>query len=591
MRKNEKKLNDFLTGVSDFFAKHTDENGRNFCAKHKVEHVGKTVYSIGIDIHLFNSTGEDKYKDRVIKRAKRIITLIGEEKGTHFFIPTGDPKWNMSNRIIDSGAAVDMLSLVLLNADKLSVDKQLLSEISSVVETCSDTYLVINAVKKDHTNQRLWGATGLGTSYKFFKKEEYKKAIQDSCERSFNEYLEDGSIPYVTDEGGLKTHSSIVDTTTYYHSRHIAFMSYALDSVGDLDEELFSRMKPTIDFLIGMYQANGVKNIRLETKRWYFTSSYEIASHSYDVHALALAYRYTKDPKYAYYAVESLKQLYKHQVRDDGGIEDHLGETSNFQCPYFWNSHCAWLTRVYDVVEDLFEAAEEFCPHHEDWFENTQLLNFRNENYAFMVRGNKKPTDSLWGPSIGGGSLLYFGSKENKFKNELKTEECGYNQPANFYIKKFKWNPKEWFNLPFSNIRAHLYHIKIELRASNYSVAWYKTKNLMKKELSFFRYYSSHNCLNTKVNRHTNEIIFHGRLANFLGDTYDSIKTIRSYKYVDGSLQVTEKISSPTHIKKISYILPTNKVQDIKTDGKHKFNKREVVVKDLNFCEISYFLK
>ena len=166
---------DFFKGVSNFFANLTSSDGSLICYKHvATEHTGKNIYSVIIDSKLYELTGEEKYYERALSRVKRTVGLIIQdpEYGYWTFHPGRFGKRNMSNVVVDAGACLDVLSNFYLQyAHKLTTEEK--DKIKDVIFKNGDTFLSERGLKKDVTNQRLWGGTGLARAYKAFKKEEY----------------------------------------------------------------------------------------------------------------------------------------------------------------------------------------------------------------------------------------------------------------------------------------------------------------------------------------------------------------------------------------------------------------------------------
>ena len=149
---------EFLRRISNYLWNQTDNKGTTICYKHNIEHTGKNVYSIIIDTKLYDLTKNKTYFERAKKRAFRTIkTLVKDpDYGYWIFYPGRLDGRNMSNSVIDGGACVDSLSTFYqVFKDRLTEEER--DSILDAIYKVSETYLKIAVVKKEVTNQRLWG--------------------------------------------------------------------------------------------------------------------------------------------------------------------------------------------------------------------------------------------------------------------------------------------------------------------------------------------------------------------------------------------------------------------------------------------------
>lgn len=540
------QFTNFLRGVSDYFNNISLPDGKIICPKHRIEHTGKNAYSIIIDSELYKVTRDEKYFERAKKRAFRTIeNLIQDpEYNGWIFWPGRLDGRNMSNSVIDSGSSVDSLATFLLEAgNKLNEEEK--EKIKDAILKNCDTYLKTACVEKEITNQRLWGATGLAAGYKIFQKEDWKIAVLRSIERSFEEMWQDGVFPYHPNYKDYGIFQGINDTTPFYHSRCIAFIYYALESIGESLENYKEKLIKATDLLLGFYQEDGIKNINLETKRWYFLSDYEIASNVYDVYAFLKTYQLTGNKIYFEYAIKSLNQILKHQL-NDGGITANFGEQHNFQCRLFWNANCAWLARLVEKfsvlnIDDRSRLVPNKCLK---YFKNSDIVKYKNENYACVLRGSKQPQNVAWGPRIGGGSLLYFGKKENSWRNELKFKEWGSADPLNFYLEAKLPSQGNFWGENKGDLRALVYYIKVELKAWNFKTVWRRAKDFFKKIWNQNKDFASHFSgeVKTLIDEVNKKVIFEVIPTRRNGEELEGVVLKREYVFDEKSLKIREII-------------------------------------------------
>jgi len=560
---------DFFKKISDYFWKQTKTNGSLICPRHRIEHTGKNVYSIIIDLELYKKTDQEQYFQRAKSRVRRTLQNLVQDpdSGARIFYPGRLNRWNMANSVIDAGACVDALSnFFLAYRDRLSENEK--KEISDAIFRVSDVYLKNAAVTKEITNQRLWGATGLAMAWRIFKKDDWKRATLESVNKSLSEMWPDGTFPYHSFWRQYKIYEGIYDTTTFYQSRCIAFIYHILESLGESLDKYKEKLIRATDLLTAMYQPDGVKNINLECKRWYWLSSYEVVSNAFDVYALSKTYEITGNKIYAYYARKSLEKILRHQLLD-GGIDSHLGESqNNFQCRIFWNSHLAWLARSANKIPQF--SSENTKEYH--YFSDSDILKFKNEYYSCILRGRKKPMNLMLGPAVGGGSLLYFGNARNKWENSLVKGEGNFI----FYAKENYWkNLKRYLISNKREVKSRIYHTLVELHALNIRSFFVLLFTILKKILSSARaIYSSQWAVKVAIQKEGNKIIWQVSPAKRCGRELKGVKISREYVFEQNKLLVREQLFLEHDVGKnikYKYIPPCN-AKSFSADGGNSYS-------------------
>ena len=555
---------EFLQSVSNFFQHYTKPDGSLTCFKHHLEHTGKNIYGAFVDMTLYEQTGEERYFDQAKQRVLYTTTKLVDDNSAKVFWPGRLHKMNMSNSVIDSGACSDVLATFLRKyQNRLTDDEQ--KQIWSVVEQNCDTYLMKACVGKEYTNQRLWGATGLASAYMVEQKPAWKEALQASLRVSFNDMHADGSIPYTTKIKEHNLHAGVHDTTPYYHSRHIAFMLHVVDALGEESDMWFEKLKPMTEFLIAMYQQNGLKSMHLEAKRWYFLNPYEVASHSYDVNVFLRYFEKTKDMRYAYYAKLSTKQLFKHAFRVEGGIDDHVGGVRNFQCPFFWNSHVAWFARVVKGVGHILEEDIQKPQPSVTFFPNADVIRSVKETYAFTVRGKKQAMSLLVGPPVGGGSIIYFGSKQDGFKNILAYFEWDQSMPLTFSLRSGT-RSLGYIKKNLVDFRALAFFAKVELLARDWGSLWYRIKEIGSKLWYQDTLASSAFFCAPLVKYKDDTVTYTSALANRAGSLVEGVTLTRTYEIQEKELNVRERVQIDRPVGNITFHLH-EALEDLAIEG------------------------
>ncbi len=332
-------LDMFVRGAVSYL----EENQR--CRKHHVEHTGSNCYLLDF----YSTLGE-------VEKGKKLIaylfTLVTDTKGGQVFYPGHINPMNMSQNVIDTGACVDSIARFLhVHRQAFSVAEH--EEYAAQLREIAESYLVSATEGKYITNQRLWGLTGLASYARYERTHVYDGLIKRSIEQAFTDMTPDGFflyMPHAREHGNFEGYDGL---TTFYQSRCTAFIRYSLDAAGIDPTQYEDRLRQSERALLAMYLIDGTKDLRLECKRWYWQSSYEVASAGFDAYALA----HSSEPAADVALQNLLFQVRRHFSR--GYLRSHLGTSVNFQCPIFWTAHFAWALRA-PGLHARFNVADGF---------------------------------------------------------------------------------------------------------------------------------------------------------------------------------------------------------------------------------------
>lgn len=311
------------------------------CTKHHVEHTGSNAYLLD----MYDYLGEIETGKTLIWYLFGLIVTSPEE--AKVFYPGHMNPMNMSQNVIDTGTAVDTIARFAAK-HRTAFSEEEHARIRTALKEVVEGYLAEAARTKQITNQRLWGLTGVASYARYVSEEDrYRTIAKESIERAFRDMTADGFFRYFPNP---PRHSLPYDNmTTFYQSRHTAFIEYALSVFGDR-EHYANEIEKSNQALLSMYRSDGIKDLRMECKRWYWLSPYEVASHTFDAYALS----HSRMPE----AGAALKNVL-YQVREhfyDGFLHSHKGANHNFQCPIFWTAHLAWLVRIPNIERRFNEA-------------------------------------------------------------------------------------------------------------------------------------------------------------------------------------------------------------------------------------------
>lgn len=353
------------------------------CPKHHVTHTGSNAYLLDFYLYLKEDTKGKQFLFKLLE------LIVANPDGGKVFYPGHLNPMNMSQNVIDTGTAVDAIARFTHERQKLfSEDEH--EYIKNALQEVVETYLSEAARSKKITNQRLWGLTGVA-SYAHYVGEEqkYHDLAKESITKAFRDMTIDGFFRYYPDPGlELEQYD---DITAFYQSRHTTFIMY-VTSLLRLDSSQFQKdLDKSMHALLAMYTEKGVKDMRMECKRWYWLSPYEVASHAFDAYALAHS-----SVEGASSALQNVLFNVRTHFRS-GKLNAAKGINNNFQCPIFWTAHMAWLTRIPNI-EKLFDRQTELVPFSYQ-FSGNEIVTHTTPHKRILVSkrfGKRNPTTGIY---------------------------------------------------------------------------------------------------------------------------------------------------------------------------------------------------
>ncbi|MFQ5456380.1 MAG: hypothetical protein ACE5EA_09300 [Nitrospirota bacterium] len=589
----DKKIN-FLKRISSYLDRLTNRDGILLCPYHHLEHTGKNVYSSVIDMRLYEITGDESYIHKAKERCLRTLETIykNPDGQVWVFYPGMFDGRNLSDNVIDCGACVDAISSFYLQyKEGLSPGES--DRFLDIIYKVSDSYLKEVVIKKPVTNRRLWGGTGLSAAYKIFKESVWRNALECSIEKSVKEQNGDGGFPYhyQFDFPGKN------DVSPYYHSRHLSFIYYILGNI-DPDNQILESIKDKMikgaDYLIAMINPNGIKEMNLEIKRYYWNPYYEIASNTFDIYDLVKTYELTNNPEYLEYARIGFEQILRHQ-NEDGGVIGSIYNNEDFKCRIFVNAQMAWLCRVIDKIPDepVYKVNQGA---NKKWqvFHDSGLCRYRDEEMSVLFRYKKKPFNITWGSLIGGGSVIYFGTKRNNWENSIKPLNDSERSNGNFIflinrfdlingLKRFL-KDNRWADIYF-----RLALSRIVFKTGSYiNGILYPFRTIL---LPFFYYlnekYTTQWAMDSMAEVNGSLVKFRSPAARQDGMVWNRAIVERVYRINQDSLEIREKAEVTQKCSAIVYILQKNASElDIETDLRYKIRKRKIIFKPVRSSSV-----
>ena len=401
-----------------------DGTGRWMCPAHKVEHTGKNVGGIVLACELLK---HDPQADRehllavAVQQARRAVAnLVREENSEcHTFRPGRHDPFNCSNSVIDGGACADALAqLVREQGAHLSAADRESFAAASVLH--ARTYLRYAVLDKGIPAQRAWGLTGLASAWTLDPAPEFERAAMEAVGMLEGIQHADGSYPYHPLEWGA-AHPGAGDVSAFYQSRVSGFLLYALETLRrSVRDPIYARpITRGLDFVCGLQGPDGIKVGLVEAKPWYWGATYEVASHPFDVYALASGWRLFRTPRYAHAALRAFRAWARH-LDARGAPQSHLpgpGRTHSYQCPVFWAGHAMWMARALPALQECVtvapatRSAAGTLDLSVQWFPDAQLVRLEDPCVVAWIRGSR-PAVNLHHGSPHGAGLLRVWSKD-----------------------------------------------------------------------------------------------------------------------------------------------------------------------------------
>ena len=394
-----------------------DRDGRLVCPDHRVEHSGKNAGAIVLATRLIElgAGDRDALRTLAIGQGRRLVANLVRE-GTspcHTFRPGWHDPYNCSNSVIDGGACSDALAeLVRTLGPELDAADRDAFQRASVLH--ARTYLRYAVLDKGIPAQRAWGLTGLAQAWALEPDDVLASAALEAVGVLEGIQHRDGSYPYHPLEWGAE-HAGASDVSAFYQSRVTAFLMFALERLGrDPTDRLFAPpLLAGLAFLDALIGPDGTKVGLVEAKPWYWGANYEVASHPFDVFALARGARLFDRPRLRDAAVRAFRAWVAH-LGADGRPASHRpgpGRGRSYQCPVFWAGHAMWLARAAEDLEVAIAASDrpepssgakslELAIAH---FPDASLVRLEDDAVVAWIRGRRPAVNVHHGSPYGAG--------------------------------------------------------------------------------------------------------------------------------------------------------------------------------------------
>ncbi len=550
---------------------HRDAKGRIVCPEHKVEHTGKSACVAITAAELWRATGVERHLDAAVEQGRRLVANLKRE-GTspcHTFRPGRHDPFNCSNAVIDGGACSDALAhLATELGPRLSAEDRASFSAASLLH--ARTYLRYAVLDKGVPAQRAWGLTGLAGAGALERDPDLLAALAQAYGALEGVQHGDGSYPYHPLHWGAE-HPGASDVSAFYQSRVTAFLLYALERSG-LDpraKELRAPLLRGLDFLQALAGPDGIKVGLVEAKPWYWGAEYEVASHPFDVYALARGHALVGRPALGRAAAASFRAWERH-LAPDGAPRSHLpgpGRGRSYQCPLFWAAHACWIARA---LPDLAVCLELPEPRRGTgagidlsltWFPDASLGRLEDDRVVAWVRG-ARPASNLHHGSPHGAGLLRVLRKRDGAELLQRCRLGGANEA--------EWSGRAGTPAPLRGLRANaealrfsLWLARVHLRAGRAGEALRSPLDALRSGVLAFAssQVSSAFELAPTVEVLSDGLRLAGRLCHRGGAPAQGSALERIFRVDGEGLEVEERLSAAGAARGVEYAVPAAAAQ------------------------------
>lgn len=559
-----------LRRVLGWLASLRDGAGRIVCPEHELEHTGKSAGAIVIALELLRldpRADAPALRSLAIQQGRRLVANLVRE-GTspcHTFRPGWHDPFNCSNSIIDGGACSDALAELVrrLGPELDPADAQRFREASLLH---ARTYLRYAVLDKGIPAQRAWGLTGLAGAIALAPDAELERVAIEAVGALEAIQHPDGSYPYHPLEWGAE-HPGASDVSSFYQSRVSGFLLHSLTRIGrDPAGALFhAPLRRGLDFLCALQGPDGIKCGLVEAKPWYWGATYEVASHPFDVHALALGHEHFGRPLYALAAVRAFRAWVEH-LGADGKPASHRpghGRARSYQCPLFWAAHAMWLARAAQALERCMARAPEPASLSSgidiavQFFPAAQLARLEDGAVVAWVRGARPPCNAHHGSPHGAGLLRVLRKSDHA---ELVARcRLGGRQEAEWSGTHGHFSAARAWRSGARELRFSLWLARVHLRAGRWSEALRTPPRVLARAVLAFGHPRVSSAFETGplVELLPDGLVLRSALAHRDGSRIPGTSLERSFRLDGSGLQVEERALAPRALQHLTYLVPS----------------------------------
>jgi len=542
-----------LRRVLGWLAGLRDAQGRILCPEHGIEHTGKSAYVIVLACELVK---HDSQADRgqlvalAREQGRRLVAQLVREgtSACHTFRPGRHDPYNCSNSIIDGGACSDALAqLVRELGSELPAAEREAARGASLLH--ARTYLRYAVLDKGVPAQRAWGLTGLAGAWSLEHDPELERAALGAVDDLAAIQHRDGSYPYHPAAWGAE-HPGETDVSSFYHSRIPGFLMHALGDLGrdPRDERFRASLGRGLEYLLALIGPDGRKPGLVEAKPWYWGARYEVASHPFDVFALASGWRLFGRTEFGQAASASFREWVAH-LGPEGMPASHRGGAKSYQCPLFWAAHAAWIARAARDLEACLKLSEPVASPSR-WFADAQLARLEDAGVVAWVRGARPGANLLHGSPRGAGLVRVWSKRERR--DLFAPDEAEWNARAGAFA------PLRGLRSGARALRFSIWLARVDWRAGRHAESLARPGRVFARGVLDYSsaQVSSAFELAPRATAFADGLRLESRLAHRDGTPLGSSRLERSFRVGKGALEVEERLLDAGGAREVEYHVP-----------------------------------
>lgn len=546
-----------------------DAQNRIVCPEHKLEHTGKSAGAAVLALHLaqHDPARRERYVSAAIEQGRRLASNLRREGDSACFTfwPGRHDPFNSSNAIIDGGACSDALAELAdeLGGELSDVDRGAFAD-ASVLH--ASTYLRYAVLDKGIPAQRAWGLSGLAAAWALRRGDELERAALQAIGALEGLQNTDGSFPYHPLEMGAE-HAGASDVSAFYHSRIPGFTLFALERLGrnPCDPLYAGPLVRALDFTEALHGPDGLKCGLVEAKPWYWGANYEVASHAFDVYALAHGARVFGRERWARAALRAYRTWIEH-TQPSGEPRSHRegpATHKSYQCPVFWACHAEWIARALPDLEHFAARLSEpergpgrSIDLQVRWFPDASLARLEDERVVAWVRGSRPGFNVHHGSPHGAG--LVRAVRKGDRSELVVRERWSANQEAEWSGRAGSFELARGWRHGRHALRFSLWLARNHWRGGRFADALGAPFDVARRGIGAFASseVSSAFDIGPEIELLPDGIRLQAELAHRGGERAGGTRVERTFRIEGDGLAVTERVLARGDVRELDYRVP-----------------------------------
>ena len=313
----------------------------------------------------------------------------------------------------------------------------------------------------------------------------------------------------------------------------------------------------------------------VEAKPWYWGAPYEVASHPFDVFALARGWRRLGMPRYAAAALRGWRAWVEHLGSDGRPASHHPGpgRTRSYQCPLFWAAHASWMARALGDLEAAHDQPDE-PPSRSGGnleigvtcFPDASLVRLEDGAVTAWVRGARPAANAHHGSPHGAGLLRVVARGTGE--ELLARSPRGGSVEGEWTARRGLPSPGRGWRSGGGELRFSLWLARNAWRGRRHleALAW-PPRVLGRAVLAFAGSRVGSGCeLAPQLAPEPDGVTLEGRLAWRDGAPVPGSSVVRSFRVTGDGLEVDERLAADGGARGVRFHVP-RRASDVRREG------------------------